>query len=163
LGLSVPYDRSGDDQSIGGSGVLGGAEYILKSNEWLSPRAYAALLFTFSEQTERCRDQRMACDVSAKLGLLGVKARVTFPIPYVAPFLEVGIGLSLGAMRTRTLKIREKLEGATYHVPVAIGLSLGESRSVDVAFQYWAHPAAKQLNGGLLVGLTFAIDDRASI
>ena len=114
-----------------GEGFYAEGEYILMLSEWFSPRAYAGTLITFSNADPVCRENGIKCAVSAKIGFLGVKGRLTIPIPYIAPFLELGIGTSIGTMTTRTLTVDDGMTGITYHVPFAIGLSLGEDHSFD--------------------------------
>jgi hypothetical protein len=160
LGYSFPFDRTGDDEDASGTGFSVGGEYALGIPVWwISPRGYAGFLFTFPDNGELCRARRVDCDVSAKIGILGAKIRFTIPIPYVAPFLEFGIGASIGAMRTRTLKIHEEMSGITHHIPFAIGLSLGEAHNVDLSFAYLIHPSEKQIGGGIVAGLTFVLHE----
>jgi hypothetical protein len=82
---------------------------------------------------------------------------LTIPIPYIAPFIEVGIGASFGAMRTRTPTTDEKLAGVTYHIPVGIGLSLGEDHNWDVGFSYLVHPTEKRFDGAIALGFSFQV------
>jgi hypothetical protein len=44
-----------------------------------------------------------------------------------------------------------------YHVPVALGLALGERHQFDVAFQYLLHPAQQEFCGAAAVGLTIGL------
>jgi hypothetical protein len=153
LGLSAPYH---DDMSTGEGFFLQG-EYVLVPTAWFSPRAYAGTLITFSSPDGYCSDQDIGCEVSAKIGFLGAKGRLTIPIPYIAPFLELGVGASIGSMRTRTPTTNEKLAGVTYHIPVAVGLSLGEDHNWDLMFSFLYHPSEKQVGGAIALGLSFQV------
>lgn len=153
LGLSSPYS---DDMSTG-EGFYAQGEYVLVPSAWFSPRAYAGTLFTFSSPDDYCREHDIHCEVSAKIGFLGAKGRLTIPIPYIAPFIELGIGASIGAMRTRTPSTNESLAGITYHIPLGIGLSVGKDHNWDVAFSYLFHPTEKRFDGAFAIGFSFQV------
>jgi hypothetical protein len=138
------------------AGVYGGAEFVLVPSMWFSPRLYGGVLFT---STDASTCPTPACDVSAKIGFLGVKGRLTIPIPYVAPFFELGIGMSVGTLTTRVYDTNVDFTGVTYHVPFAIGLSFGNKHDyvVDLAFSYLEHPAQSQLNGAIALSLAFGL------
>jgi hypothetical protein len=138
------------------SGFYGAAEFVLVPSMWFSPRLYGGVLFT-STDTSTCPTP--ACDVSTKIGFLGVKGRLTLPIPYVAPFAEVGLGVSVGALTTRLYDTDVEYTGVTYHIPLALGLSIGEMHHyvVDIAFSTLVHPAQLQSNGALALSIAFPL------
>lgn len=70
------------------------------------------------------------------------------------------VGASIGAMTTRTMTLDEELDVATYHVPFAIGLSLGEHHEWDVAFSYLIHPSEDQYAGAIAIGFSFQVAGR---
>jgi hypothetical protein len=138
-----------------GTGVLAAAEYVYLLSPWFSPRAYAGFLATFPDGSS-CGGGS-PCDVSAKIGFTGVKVRFAIPIPYVAPFLELGVGASLGAISTQTPESSHDSPGIAYHIPTAIGLALGEKHNIEFAFSYLFHPEQEQVMGGLVVSLSFPL------
>jgi len=152
-GLSSPTSSS----TPGGEGGYAKVEYYLQPSPWFSPRAYAGLLVTFPSRDSYCDQKGIHCDVSAKIGLLGVKGRLTIPIPYVAPFLELGVGTSVGAISTKTELIHKDMAGVTYHFPLALGVSLGEDHNFDLQILFYFHPSEKQANGGIGLGFCFQI------
>jgi hypothetical protein len=96
--------------------------------------------------------------VTTKAFFLGGKARVAAPIPWVAPYFEVGIGASMGSFKTITPEFNIKKSGVLMHVPFSIGLALGRKHNFDVGFTYYIHDAAKQFNGAFAVGYSFPLD-----
>ena len=80
---------------------------------------------------------------------------MTIPIPYVAPYLELGVGASIGGT-TRTPSTDEKAVIA-YHIPVGIGLSLGEHHNWDIGFAYLFHPSEKRFDGAIALGVSFQV------
>jgi len=153
LGQNVATTNDAPD----GTGFYGAAEYVVIMSRLFSPRAYSGLLLTHPNP-EGCRTQNGPCDVSAKMGFLGAKARFSVPIPYVAPFVELGLGTSFGAITTVTPSTTRETRGITYHIPAAFGLSLGPAHNFDVAFLFLIHPREKQVNGGATIGLAFKIN-----
>jgi hypothetical protein len=146
------------DVNVIGSGFYASGEFVLVPNLWVSPRVYGGLLLT-STESSRCSGVT-PCNVEAKIGFLGAKGRLTIPIPYVAPFFEVGIGVSAGTITTEVDSIVSKdFTGLTYHIPFALGLSLGEMHHyiVDLAFSYLFHPALSQFDGALAVSMAFPL------
>ncbi len=93
--------------------------------------------------------------MSAEIGVLGIKGRLTIPIPYVAPFLETGLGMSVGALSTQTIDIDKRLSGVTYNIPFSIGLTfgVGQRRFLDLAFAFLFHPEVSQIDGAFTVSL----------
>lgn len=152
IGVSIPYDPSTADAV----GVFAKGEYVLGFSRWLEFRPYAGLLRTWPDNLDfRCTAS--PCDVSAAIGLFGGKGRLAAPIPWVAPFLELGLGASVGHVRTHTFWDELDIRGLMLHVPFTVGLALGPGHEVDVAFAYFFHPAARQASGGLEIGLSFPV------
>ncbi|HET7788890.1 MAG TPA: hypothetical protein VFL36_23140 [Myxococcales bacterium] len=139
LGLAAPQRQNGQDVSGSGIGGYAEVEYIIRLNDWFTPRAYSGLLLT-SPQAD-CGAGVTPCDVSAKIVFAGGKFRLMAPIPYVGPFLELGLGSSLGRISTRSGRaVDVTYSGLTYHVPVTLGLALGRRHEFELAFQYLFHP-----------------------
>jgi hypothetical protein len=153
LGLSFPSQEDAPT----GSGFYGAAEFVLVPSPWFSPRLYGGLLLTSTEPGTCPR--AVPCSAQARIGFVGAKGRLTIPIPYVAPFFELGLGMSAGTLTTQTADIDETFAGLTYHVPLAIGLSFGERHHyvVDVAFSYLFHPAQSQIDGALALSAAFRL------
>jgi hypothetical protein len=155
LGYSFANQRTGNDPS--GRGFYASAEFVLVPNMWVSPRLYGGLLLT-STDSSTCGGAS-PCDVEAKIGFLGAKGRLTIPIPYVAPFFELGVGMSAGTLATRTDSTDKNFAGVTYHIPFALGLSFGEMHHyfVDLALSYLFHPDQSQFEGALALSLAFRL------
>jgi hypothetical protein len=151
MGL-VAADRQRDVQVPGsGAGLLVSGEYVLWPTSWFSPRAYGGLLLTWPARA--CGEGVQPCDVSAKLVYGGGKARFTLPTPWVAPFFEAGLGVSLGEFRTRSGSLVDLYYlGPAYHVPVTAGVAFGARRQLEVALVYLYHPAQAQFSGGVVLG-----------
>jgi hypothetical protein len=155
LGVSSPWTQQENTPS--GNGLYAGAEFVLVPSPWFSPRLYGGLLLT-STDSGTC-PRGAPCSAEARIGFVGAKGRLTVPIPYVAPFLELGLGMSAGTLTTHTADIDERFTGLTYHVPVAICLSFGERHHyvVDVALSYLFHPAQSQIDGAFALSAAFQI------
>jgi hypothetical protein len=97
--------------------------------------------------------------VTSKAFLLGGKVRIIAPIPYIAPYFEVGIGISIGSFQTYTPQTNINKNGLITHIPFSIGLALGRKHSVEVAFTYYYHPAVEQVSGAAAIGFTFPLNN----
>ncbi len=139
-----------------GTGFYAEGEYALEVASWFMPRAYAGLLLTFPDRGS-CDGSGAPCDVSTKIGFAGGKIRLLAPIPYVAPFIELGLGLSVGVLTTRTPEEDDGSVNLAYNIPVTLGLALGKDHGVEVALAYLVHPAAKQVDGALALSLAFPL------
>jgi hypothetical protein len=153
IGYTDPLD------SVPGSGSGGFAEieYTYRAVEWLTPGGYVGTLITGSR--EDCGSGVEPCDVSASVGLIGVRLRLMAPVPYVAPFVEGGVGASLGSVETRVGQVvAESSSGVTVHLPVAVGLALGEFHEFEIGLRYLFHPRERQVGSAFALGFGFAID-----
>ncbi|WP_405207489.1 hypothetical protein [Aquimarina sp. LLG6339-5] len=90
-----------------------------------------------------------------KAFLLGGKARLRAPIPWVAPYAEIGIGTSIGKFETVTAFDNIDKSGVIYHIPFSFGLELGKNHNVDLGFAYYFQPSVAQYVGALTLGITF--------
>jgi hypothetical protein len=155
IGFAFPTDEELADANADGIGAFGEVEYVYSRVEWATPRAYAGVLLTGT--SDDC--ELTPCDVSAKIGFVGVKGRLLAPIPYVAPFFELGVGASLGSMSTRAGGLVDiEQSGVMYHIPFALGLALGEHRDFELSLQYLLHPEQRQFDGAAAIGMGFALD-----
>ena len=153
LGLSAPYDNS--DNS--GSGFYAQGEYVFGLSKWFGLRPYAGFVLTSPLNTEDKQPNQPEYKVTSKAFMIGGKARILAPIPYVAPYFEVGLGMSVGTFQTYTEETNIKKSGVLPHIPFSIGLALGRKHNVEVAFTYYYHPTAEQFSGAFALGYTFPI------
>ena len=152
LGLAFPMQKNGQDVNGRGEGGFAEAEYIYRATEWITPRLYAGALLTSPKSD--CGAGVVPCDVSARIVFLGGKFRVMAPIPWVGPFLELGLGASVGRLSTRSGQdVDLTSSGVTYHVPASLGLAIGSRHEFEISFQYLFHPAQKQVSGAAALGL----------
>ena len=140
-----------EDTDGSGSGAYLDAEYAYMLTPWFSPRLYAGGLLTFPDE-DSCATVPVPCDVQSKIFFLGAKVRLMAPIPYVGPFIELGVGASLGYLRTLDILVDERVRGVAVHVPVTIGLALGKRHEIDLMFSYLFHPSVKQVCGAIALG-----------
>lgn len=151
LGIVAPDDET----DIAGVGFYAQAEYILNLNSWFGMRPYAGFIIA-SGSSEK--EELKQYHVKSNAFLVGAKIRVAAPIPYVAPFLELGVGASLGTFQTYTPLTDVTKKGAQLHVPFSLGFAAGKSHSVDVKFTYYFHPEVEQFSGALAAGIYFPLD-----
>ena len=157
-GLSFPYD----DSNVHGSGLIGGAEYGFVRSPWAGLRSYATLIWTWPRGEEaECKLVASHCEVTANALMLGAKGRFAIPIPYVAPFIELGLGATLGALRTQTEYRQKAIDGIALHIPLTLGLAIGPQHDLDIAMVFYFHPAPKQVNGGYALGVSIPLESGA--
>ncbi|MFI0428405.1 hypothetical protein [Mariniflexile sp. HMF6888] len=153
LGMSAPYE----EYNIMGTGFYAQVEYVYAFKKWLGVRPYAGFIST--TPSESGTDTSLSeYRVTSKAFLLGGKARICAPIPWVAPYFELGIGLSAGSFETYTPIDNKKESGVLMHIPVTLGLALGKENGVEVAFTYYFHPEINQFSGAAAIGLSFPIN-----
>jgi hypothetical protein len=152
IGVSLSTDSSRDGTGEGGYAE---AEYVFRPNSVFTPRLYAGLLVTVP-QHDSCHTAT-PCDVESQIGFAGAKLRVMAPIPWFGPYLELGLGLSAGNLRTLDGPIDETSSGLVFHIPVAIGVALGQRNQYDIGFSYLIHPGPKQTDGAIAFGFGFAV------
>ena len=153
LGISAPYDAS----DTSGSGFYAQGEYVLGITKWFGVRPYAGVIFT-SENKNENQNNPANYKVTSKALLLGGKIRVCAPIPYIAPYLETGLGFSIGSFETHTPLTDISKSGVLLHIPFTIGLAIGKKHNIDIAFTYYFQPSAAQFCGAAAVGFTFPVD-----
>jgi hypothetical protein len=131
LGLAAPLRQNGQDVEGDGRGGYAAAEYIFRLKHWFTPRLYAGGLIAPSQSN--CGAGVVPCDVSATILFAGAKFRVMAPIPYVGPFIELGLGASAGRISTRSgRQVDVTGEGLMYHVPFALGVAIGRRHEFAV-------------------------------
>lgn len=154
LGFSAPSDEL---SNVVDQGFFLQGEYVMNITSWFDLKPYAGLIITNSKGTDI--DNNPTTDkATSKAFLIGGKGRLRAPIPWVAPYLETGIGASIGSFETVTLLTDIKKSGFIYHIPLAIGLELGPKGNVDLGFAYYFQPSVEQFAGAFAVGITFPLN-----
>ena len=98
--------------------------------------------------------------VSTKAFFLGGKTRIKAPIPWVSPYIEIGVGASIGSFRTFTPGTDIDKSGFLIHMPWSLGLEIGRNHKFDIAVSYLEHPSAEQVCGALAFGYSFPLDGK---
>jgi len=155
-GLSVPYNSVDE---IADDGFFAQGELVLKVKSWIEFRPYAGFILTSSNE-EDLNGNPTNEKAESKAFLLGGKARVRAPIPWVAPYIEVGIGTSIGKFETFTTFDSIDKGGIIYHIPFSFGLELGKNNNVDLGFTYYFQPSVKQFAGAFVIGITFPLNNQ---
>lgn len=152
-GLSIPYD----DVNIAGSGLYLQGEYVLVVSKWLDFRPYAGLILTKSNGKDLDENPTIY-KTTANAFMVGGKIRLTAPIPWIAPFIEVGVGTSIGSFETFTPYTNKKKSGFIPHIPFTMGLELGRKHNFDLSLGYYIHPTLKQSAGAVALGVSFPLN-----
>lgn len=145
-----------DELDIEGNGFYAQGEYIFGITKWFGLRPYAGLILTSADGNDQ--QNLPEYKVTTKALLLGGKARLCAPIPWVAPFIETGIGTSIGSFETFTPSTNFKKSGVLLHIPLSFGLALGPKNNIEIAATYYFTPAADQFSGAVAAGFTFPLD-----
>lgn len=151
IGMITPDDET----DIIGSGFYAQGEYVYNVLSWFGFRPYAGVVFASGESDVVGMEQY---EVKQNAFLLGAKARITAPIPYVAPFFESGIGMSAGEFRTYTPYVDIDKKGLQLHVPVVFGLAIGRKHNYELKFVYYFHQNVEQASGATSIGFSFPIN-----
>ena len=152
-GMTLPY-YSIDD--IANDGLFLQGEYVLRVASWVELKPYAGLIFTSSDGKD-INDNPTNEKAESKAFLIGGKTRVRAPIPWVAPYLEIGIGASIGKFETYTAFTNIHKSGLIYHIPFSFGLELGRDNNVDLGFTYYLQPTVEQDVGAFAVGISIPL------
>lgn len=151
-GIGVP----GDKTSITGNGFYAQGEYVHSISRWFSVRPYAGIILV-SGNNDNSQQYQYDYHVTTKALLLGGKVRISAPIPYVAPYFEIGLGASIGSFETYTPLTDIKKSGIISHIPISLGLALGRNHKFDFAFTYYSHQSVKQFSGAAAIGFSFPL------
>jgi hypothetical protein len=155
-GIGLSQSAVPRDSKASGSGGFASVEYIYWPERWYTPRLYGGVLLTFADH-DTCRAGTM-CDVESQIVFTGAKMRLMAPIPWIGPFVELGLGVSAGYLRTLDgPDTDETTRGVALHIPLGFGVSVGERHQYDLCFSYLGHIAEKQGDGALAFGLGFAL------
>lgn len=159
INAQIGYGLSAPNNSIDevvDSGFFAQGELVLKIASWVEIRPYVGFILTNSNGKD-LNDNPTDEKAESKAALLGGKLRVRAPIPWVAPYIELGIGTSIGKFNTFTAFDDIEKSGIIYHTPFSLGLELGRNHSVDLGLSYYFQPAVEQFAGAFAVGLTFPL------
>lgn len=151
--VSGPYD----DLEIGSSGFYLQGEYVWALKSWFGLRPYAGFITT-SPDDDLTSKSFTGYQASSKAVLLGCKTRIAAPIPWFAPFIELGVGASIGSFITHTPFENKSSKGLIHHIPVTLGLALGPKHNVELAFSYYGHPTVRQFSGATAIVLSFPLN-----
>ena len=149
--LSAPYD----EVDIMSSGFYAQGEYVLSLNKWIDIRPYAGLILT-QESKDRAESNE-GYKSTANAFLFGGKSRLTIPIPWVAPYVEIGVGGSIGSFETYTFYTNAAAKGLLYHMPVSLGLELGPNHNFNLELTYYFHDSVEQFAGAAAIGLAIPL------
>ena len=153
-GMSSPYYS---DSDIVDTGFFMQGELILKSSSWFEIRPYLGFIITNSKGKD-LDDNPTEELAECRSVLLGGKARLRAPIPWVAPYVELGIGASIGSFNTETNYSAINKSGLLYHIPVSVGLEIGRKGNFDLGYAFYFHPTAEQFAGAFALGVTFPLN-----
>lgn len=153
LGITSPDDLT----DIAASGFYTQGEYIFAFTRWFGVRPYAGLMLNNTD-TEIGDPNLSEYRISSKALMFGGKIRVAAPIPWVAPYIEIGMGASIGSFETYTPYTNIKKNGLQPHVPFAFGLAIGHKNEVDFGFTFYSIPSAEQIASAMELGFTFRVD-----
>ena len=152
--IGIGYCSPDDESELSGSGFYAQAEYVWSPNRWFGVRPYAGVVFASGTSDEPGMTEY---HIKSNAFMLGAKVRLAAPIPYVAPFFETGIGMSVGSFSTHTEFTNVKRSGALLHIPFTVGLAIGRRHNYELKFIYYYHEAAEQVSGAAAFGLTFPL------
>ena len=153
FGLSSPTNSLDE---VVDSGFFAQGEFVLKVTSWFELRPYAGILLT-SASGEDINGNPTSEKAESNAFLLGGKVRLRAPIRWVAPYVEFGIGASIGKFETLTVFNTINENGIIYHIPFSLGLELGRNNNVDLGLIYYIQPSVEQIGGAVAIGLTFPL------
>ena len=156
FGSSTSDYEEENPEVIDGFGFYTQGEYIIGLTRWFSVRPYAGAIFTSTDDDKVKNPQGYKVETNAFL--LGTKVRLCAPIPWVAPFIETGIGASIGSFKTYTNYVNEKKSGAFAHIPIGLGLALGRKNNIEIGVSFYSNLSTKQSFGGFAAGYSFPLD-----
>ncbi|WP_241448762.1 outer membrane beta-barrel protein [Aquimarina pacifica] len=152
LGISTPFD----DVDIYGAGFYIQGEYVFGISNWVDLRPYAGLMLAKTVVKDN-QETLLEYKADANAFLFGGKARIIAPIPWVAPYMEIGIGGSIGTFETFTPFTDIKKNGLLLHIPFSIGVALGRDHNFNLELTYYIHPSVRQLSGATAIGLSIPL------
>lgn len=158
LGISSPYyyvDEEVDDEYS--SGFYAQGEYVFTVSKWVDLRPYVGFILTQPNENKKQQNTPVYTSTTNAL-LIGGKVRIIAPIPIVAPYLEVGLGTSIGSFKTFTQYSNINESGFRYHIPLSFGLEIGVKHNYDFAFTYYFNPSVEQFSGAMAFGISIPLN-----
>lgn len=152
LGISAPND----EYDILGDGFYAQAELVLIHSAWFDLRPYAGVVFT-KTAGEYKEKEALGYKSTANAFMFGGKTRLTAPIPWVAPYVEIGVGGSIGSFETVTPYTDIQDSGLFLHIPFSFGLELGRGHIINIEFTYYFHESVQQFSGAAALGVTIPL------
>ncbi|WP_264536321.1 autotransporter outer membrane beta-barrel domain-containing protein [Flavobacterium sp. N1736] len=156
FGSSTSNYEEENPEIIDGFGFYTEGEYIIGLTRWFSVRPYAGAIFTSTDEDKIKNPQGYKVETNAFL--LGTKVRLCAPIPWVAPFIETGIGASIGSFETYTNYVNEKKSGVVAHIPIGFGLAVGPKNNIEIGVSFYGNLSGEQSFGGFTAGYSFPLD-----
>lgn len=158
FGISSPYES---EDEIADTGFFVQGEYVMKLASWVELKPYLGMVTTSSNGKDLNNDPTDE-KAETKAVLLGGKFRVRAPIRWVAPYIELGIGASIGKYETLTSTTNIEKNGLIYHIPFAFGLELGRNNKIDLGFTYYFQPSVEQYVGAFAIGISIPLKNKKS-
>ncbi len=155
LGIVTSYDEG---PQMTGSGFYAQGEYVWCPRSWFGVIPYAGMVVASAASDDKDPNQEVY-SLKANAAILGTKVRLAAPVPYVAPFIEVGVGMSVGSFYTHTKESQISKNGVLMHIPFTLGVALGRKHNVDVKFAYYFHESVRQISGAAAFGISFPLED----
>ena len=155
IGYGMSYPEKSGSQILA-SGFITEGELVLKIASWVDIKPYIGAVFVDSRWKDIYKN-KVNENLTTNALLLGTKARLRIPIPWVAPFIEFGLGASVGKFETITAFEKINKSGIIQHFPFSLGLELGKYNKVDVAFSYYSQWSVSQTTGGFMIGMNFPL------
>ena len=152
--LSTPKNSLG---YVVNSGFFAQAEFVLKIASWLEMRPYAGFI-SIKSNGKDLRNINTSEKAESNAFLLGGKVRVRAPLPWVAPYLEIGIGGSIGEFETIATPYKIDKNGIIYQIPISIGLELGRNNNFALGFTYFLQSFVEQHAAAFAIGITFPLN-----
>ncbi len=145
------------DVETEGSGFGAEVEYVWAPLSWFGIRPYAGVIFA---EAESKKGELFQADVKTNAFLLGTKFRVAAPIRYVAPYIESGIGLSVGNFKTFVFDQRDiDKSGVFAHVPITLGLAVGRKHNIEIKMTYFYQYSVRQIYATAGVGFSIPLNE----
>jgi hypothetical protein len=150
MGIASPYD----EYDISGTGFYAQGEYVLHLASWIDLRPYLGMIVA-KDTPDKEKEKGFKSTASA--ALVGGKTRITAPIPWVAPYLEIGYGASIGSFENYTPYTGKEDSGLLFHIPFTMGVGLGPGHAVNLEFTYYFHNSVQQYSGAAAVGVSIPL------
>jgi hypothetical protein len=149
-------EQGGPIREVSATGFFLRGDYVFRERSWFAPRLYGGSLDT-GTQLFSCRGAH-PCDVHTGVLFVGGALRFVLPIPWIAPFVELGGGPSFGRIATRYGPAVERGRSGVFgHIDFGFGLGLGYYHQLEIGVHLLDHPAMQNIGAGVAVGLAFPL------